>query len=318
MARILLARPMPDSVRAAAAEIAEVEVRESNLPMKPGEMRAALTIYDAVMPTLGDMFTARTFDGLTNPRAKILANFGVGYNHIDVAAARAAGVAVSNTPGAVTDATADIAMTLILMSCRRAGEGERLVRAAQWTGWHPTQMLGLNVTGRTVGIVGMGRIGKAIAKRCHHGFGMQVKFFNRSPVAEPGVPATQVDSLTDLAAGVDILVVAVPGGPETHHLIGPDVLAAMQAHAHLINISRGDVVDEEVLIAALQTGRIAGAGLDVYEFEPQVPPALIALENAVLLPHLGTAALEVREAMGMMALDNIRAVLAGEAAPNAV
>ncbi len=318
MPRIFVARPFPDKVIAALHDLGDLTLRDSNNPLTPAEMVAALTGYDAVMPTLGDGFSAEVFAQVPTPRARILANFGVGYNHIDVAAARAAGVAVSNTPGAVTDATADIAMTLILMSCRRAGEGERLVRAGGWTGWTPTQMLGLHVTGRTIGIVGMGRIGKAIARRCHHGFGMDVRFFNRSPVADPGVPAVQVDSLTGLAGQVDLLVVAVPGGPATHHLIGADVLGAMQPHAHLINIARGDVVAESALIDALQSGQIAGAGLDVYEYEPKVPAALTAMENVTLLPHLGTAALEVREAMGLMAVDNIRAVLAGQAAPNAV
>ncbi|MHC0054517.1 2-hydroxyacid dehydrogenase [Actibacterium sp. D379-3] len=318
MARILITRPLPDSVCEAARAFAEVEVRTSTAPMKPAEMRAALTIFDAVLPTLGDAFTADIFAEVPHPRTRILANFGVGYNHIDVAAARAVGVAVTNTPGAVTDATADIALTLILMSCRRAAEGERLVRAGQWQGWHPTQMLGQHVTGKTVGIIGMGRIGKAIAKRCHFGFGMTVVFFNRSAVDDPGMPATQLASLDAVAQAADVLVVAVPGGPATRHLIEGGVFAAMKPTAHFVNIARGDVVDEAALIAALQDGRIAGAGLDVYEFEPDVPAVLRALENVTLLPHLGTAALEVRQAMGLMAVANIRAALSGETPPNQV
>jgi len=318
MAKILITRPLPEKVVNAAEALGEVEVRQSTQPMKTGEMRGALTVFDAVLPTLGDAFSAEVFDGIGHPRAKVLANFGVGYNHIDVAAAKAAGLAVTNTPGTVTDATADIALTLILMTCRRAGEGERLVRSGRWEGWHPTQMLGAHVTGKVLGIVGMGRIGKAIARRAHHGFGMQVLAFNRSPVAEPGVPMRQVDSLTELAGAADVLVVAVPGGAETHHLIGAEVFAEMKPTAHFVNIARGDVVDEAALIAALRDRRIAGAGLDVYEFEPRVPAALRGMENAVLLPHLGTAALEVREAMGLMAVENIRAVLAGQAPPNAV
>jgi len=233
-----------------------------------------------------------------------------------VDAARAAGVAVSNTPGAVTDATADIAMTLMLMSARRAGEGERLVRAGAWEGWHPTQMLGLHLSGKHVGIVGMGRIGQAIAKRCHYGFDMQVSYFNRS-AKKTDVPATQVADLQTLAGQVDVLVIAVPGGA-TRHLIDAQVLAAMQPHAHLINIARGEVVEQAALIAALQTGQIAGAGLDVYEFEPEVPEALRALDNATLLPHLGTAALEVRTNMGHMAVQNLIAFADGKALPNSV
>lgn len=317
MPKLLITRPMPDSVAAAAHAAFETEIRDKTAPMTASEMRAALALYDAVIPTLGDAFDAGIFDEFDTPRCRILANFGVGYNHIDAEAARAHGVTVTNTPGAVTDATADIAMTLMLMSARRAAEGERLVRAGAWQGWHPTQMLGLHLTGKTVGIVGMGRIGQAIARRCHFGFGMEVVYVNRSP-REVDFPARQLADLAALAAAADVVVIATPGGAETHHLIGADTFAAMKSTAHLVNIARGDVVDEAALIDALQTGRIAGAGLDVYEFEPRVPDALRALENVTLLPHLGTAALEVREAMGRMALDNLRAFFAGNEPPNRV
>lgn len=314
--RLLVTRRLPDRVLAAARARFDVTLRDRTDPLSPGELRAALRDHDLVLPTLGDRFQAEVFADVPQPRARILANFGVGYNHIDVAAARAHGVAVTNTPGAVTDATADIAMTLILMTARRAGEGERLVRAGQWQGWHPVQMLGLHVTGRTVGIIGMGRIGKAIARRCHYGFGMEVVFHNRSPVADPGVPARQVP--LDQALAADIVVVAVPGGAETRHLIKAETLGLMRRDAIFINIARGDIVDEAALVAALRAGQIAGAGLDVYEFEPKVHPGLLALENVVLLPHLGTAALEVREAMGLMALDNLIAFAEGRPLPNPV
>lgn len=316
--RMLITRPMPETVARAAATRFDVTQRESNAACTVEEMTAALRDHDVVLASLGDAFTAAVFAAVPAPRCRLIANFGVGYNHIDVAAARAAGVAVTNTPGAVTDATADIAMTLILMTARRAGEGERLVRAGLWEGWHPTQMLGLHVTGKTVGIVGMGRIGKAIAARCHNGFGMQVRFFNRSPVADPGVPAEQVAGLHDLLAGVDVAVIAVPGGAGTRHLIDAAALATMRPGAILVNIARGEIVEEAALIAALEAGRIAGAGLDVYEFEPKVPEALRRLENAVLLPHLGTSALEVREEMGMMALANAIAHLDEQPLPNPV
>ncbi|WP_300546775.1 D-glycerate dehydrogenase [Roseovarius sp.] len=317
MKRVLLTRPLPDRVVEAARTHFEVELRDDPAPLKLGQMRGALALYDGVLPTLGDMFSAEVFADANNPRCKILANFGVGYNHIDAAAARAAGISLTNTPGAVTDATADIAMTLILMSARRAGEGERMVRAGKWPGWNPTQMLGLHVSGKTVGIIGMGRIGQAIAQRCHFGFGMDVIYYNRSPKAME-FPARQVESLEALAAEADIVVVAVPGGAETHHIVGPPVFEAMKPSGHFINIARGDVVDEAALIAALQVGAFAGAGLDVYEKEPVVPEALKAMENVTLLPHLGTAALEVREAMGLMAVENLRAFFAGETPPNLV
>ena len=317
MKRLFVTRPLPEPVLARARETWDVTVRESNAPLAPDELSASLRDYDAVLPTLGDLYSADVFEAVPAPRCKILANFGVGYNHIDVAAAKAAGIVVTNTPGAVTDATADIALTLMLMSARRAGEGERMLRAGDWSGWHPTQMLGLHMTGKRVGIVGMGRIGQAIARRCHLGFGMEVRYFNRSPKTLP-FEATRVDRLTDLAAQVDVLVAAVPGGAETRHLINAAVFAAMQPHARFINIARGDVVDEAALVAALETGAIGGAGLDVYEQEPHVPDALKAMENVVLLPHLGTAALEVRTGMGMMAVDNLAAFAAGAPLPNLV
>ena len=313
---LLITRRLPERVLDAAGQHFEVTLRDDTRPLSPVELRAALRDFDAVLPTLGDRFDAAVFAAVPRPRARMLANFGVGYNHIDVAVARAAGVMVSNTPGAVTDATADLALTLILMTARRAGEGERLLRAGAWHGWTPVQMLGTHVTGRQVGIIGMGRIGQAIARRCHFGFGMEVVFSNRSVVANLDFPARQVALHAALAA--DIVVVAVPGGAATHHLIDAAAFAAMRAGAIFVNISRGDVVDEAALIATLQAGRIGGAGLDVYEFEPDVPPALIALENVTLLPHLGTAALEVREAMGLMALANLVALFDGQEPPNRV
>lgn len=316
--KLLITRTLPDRVVTRALTRYDVTLREDLDPLTEAQALAALYDHDAVLATLGDAFTAQVFEQAPAPRCRIVANFGVGYNHINVDAARTAGVVVSNTPGAVTDATADIAMTLLLMTARRAGEGERLVRAGQWTGWQPTQMLGLHVTGKRLGIVGMGRIGKAIARRAHFGFGMQIAFYNRSRIDDPGVPATQVDSLADLMGSCDCVVIAVPGGAGTHHLIDAEALAALQPHAILVNIARGDVVDEAALIACLQQRRIAGAGLDVYEREPEVPEALRALENVVLLPHLGTAALEVREAMGLMALDNLDAFFDGHEVPNRV
>lgn len=315
--RLLIARRLPDAVVSRALGRYEVTLREDEAPLSETGALAALHDFDAIIPTLGDAFTADVFAHAHAPRCRLLANFGVGYNHIAVDAAKAAGVAVTNTPGAVTDATADIAMTLILMAARRAGEGERLVRSGGWTGWQPTQMLGLHVTGKKLGIVGFGRIGQAIARRAHFGFGMQVSFYNRSLVSDPGMPARQVATLAE-AMAQDIVAIAVPGGAGTRHLIDAAALAAMQPHGVVVNISRGDVIEEAALIEALSARRIGAAGLDVYEREPLVPAALKALENAVLLPHLGTAALEVREAMGMMAMDNVDAFFDGRELPNRV
>jgi lactate dehydrogenase-like 2-hydroxyacid dehydrogenase len=312
--KLLITRPLPEAVMQAAGARFDVTARQSTLPLDANELRAALSDYDLVLPTLGDLFTAEVFEA-PKPRARLLANFGVGYNHIDVAAARAAGVVVSNTPGAVTEATADIAMTLLLMTARRAGEGERALRAGHWQGWHPTQFLGAMVSGKTVGIIGMGRIGRAIAKRCHHGFGMQVIFYNRSQT-EAGLTARQVAMPEAMAA--DFVIIAVPGGAANRHLINAAALSLMAPHGILINIARGDVIDEAALVAHLAAGKIAGAGLDVYENEPQVTPALLQMQNVTLLPHLGTAVEQVRRDMGLMALANLIAYQEGSPLPNPV
>ena len=316
MNKVLITRVLPEAVYP-LLEGLEVVRRDITTPLTDDELRAALCDYDGVLCTLGDQFSEAVFADVPKPRCRVLANFGVGYNHIDVAAAQSAGITVTNTPGAVTDATADVAMTLMLMSARRAGEGERLVRAGAWEGWHPTQMLGLHLTGKTVGIVGMGRIGQAIARRCHFGFGMSVQYFGRGP-KELDFDATYVSNLKELAGQVDVMVTAVPGSAQTRHMIDAGVLAAMRPHARLINIARGDVVEEAALIAALQSGQIGGAGLDVYEFEPQVPQALCDLDNVVLLPHLGTSTEEVRVDMGRMAVENLQAFLRGNTPPNKV
>lgn len=307
--KLLVTRPMTESATTALKARFETAFHD-NTPLTQAEAAAALRDFDAIIPTLGDAFTAKAFKG--DLRCRILANFGAGYNHIDVAAAKAAGVAVTNTPDVVTDATADIAMTLILMTMRRASEGERMLRAGQWTGWNPTQLLGGNVTGRTVGIIGMGRIGKAIARRCHLGFGMRVVFHNRSTVSALDVPARQMPGLPEMLQACDVAVVAVPGGAGTRHMISQAELEALGRKSYLINIARGDVVEEAALISALNEGVIAGAGLDVYEREPQIPRALIDAPNATLLPHLGTATDELRTDMAMRALANLVAFVDGE------
>ncbi|RJL01509.1 D-glycerate dehydrogenase [Paracoccus aestuarii] len=313
--RLLVTRPMTDrATRAIAAEF-DATFRD-NTPLTEAGAAAAMRDFDAVMPTLGDAFSAGAFAGPL--RCRLLVNFGAGFNHIDIEAARAAGIAVTNTPDVVTDATADIAVTLMLMTLRRASEGERMLRGGQWTGWNPTQLLGSEMSGRTLGVVGMGRIGQAIARRCHLGFGMRVVFFNRSPVADPGVPARQIADLDAMLEAADVAVIAVPGGAATRGLIGAAQLRALGPAGVLVNIARGDVVDEDALIRALVQGGIAGAGLDVYAREPHVPQALLDAPNATLLPHLGTATDETRTRMGLRALENLRAFAAGRALPDRV
>jgi lactate dehydrogenase-like 2-hydroxyacid dehydrogenase len=244
----------------------------------------------------------------------MLANFGVGFNHIDTAAAKQAGLAVSNTPDVLTEATADIAMTLVLMVSRRTGEGERHVRSGAWTGWRPTHMLGSQVSGKVLGLVGMGRIARAVARRAHHGFGMRVIFhdpYPPSPTEAAALGAEPRNRLDDVLAESDFVSLHCPATPETRHLMNRERLGRMRRSAFLINTARGDVVDEAALVEALSKGTIAGAGLDVFEKEPQVSAPLISMENVVLLPHLGSATRETRVAMGMRALENLRLFFSG-------
>ena len=318
--RILVTRRWPEAVERRLCELFDTTLNTDDHRLSADELRAALRDFDAVLPTVSDRLDASVLS-VDAPRARILANYGVGYSHIDIDAARACGLVVTNTPGVLTDCTADLALTLMLMVARRAGEGEREVRAGQWTGWRPTHLVGTRLSGKTLGIIGMGRIAIAVARRAQHGFGMKVVYFNRSPVAPAqlaGLDATACARIEDVLAQADFVSLHCPGGGANRHLIDAARLAAMQPHAFLINTARGDVVDEAALVDALQHGRIAGAGLDVYENEPQLHPGLLALENVVLLPHLGSATRETREAMGMRVVDNLVAFFAGKRPPDQV
>jgi lactate dehydrogenase-like 2-hydroxyacid dehydrogenase len=314
MLKLLITRPIAQPVLDQAQSLFDVTIHSGG-NMTVAQAGAALAEYDAILPTLGDAFTADAFAG--DIRCKMIGNFGVGYNHIDVEAAARVGIAVSNTPDVLTDATADIALTLLLATARRAGEGERMVRSGAWGGFDVKGLLGTHVTGKTLGVIGMGRIGQAIAARCHCGFNMDVVFHNRSPKITD-VPATQLGSLHEVMSAADFVVVATPGGAGTTKLIDAAAFAAMKPSGIFINISRGEVVDEVALIDVLESRQIAGAGLDVYEKEPHVPDRLKALESCVLLPHLGSATAETRQAMGQMALDNIIAFSEGREPPQKV
>ena len=318
--RILVTRRWPDAVERRLCALFDTTLNADDHRLSADELRAALRDHDAVLPTVSDRLDAGVL-AVEAPRARILANYGVGYSHIDVDAARERGLVVTNTPGVLTDCTADLALTLMLMVARRAGEGERELRAGRWTGWRPTHLVGTRLSGKTLGIIGMGRIGIAVARRAQHGFGMQVVFFNRSPVAAEalaGLQATQLERVEDVLAQADFVSLHCPGGGANRHLIDAARLAVMKPGAFLINTARGDVVDEAALAAALQHGRLAGAGLDVFEAEPQIHPGLLALENVVLLPHLGSATRETREAMGMRVVDNLVAFFDGRRPPDQV
>jgi lactate dehydrogenase-like 2-hydroxyacid dehydrogenase len=311
--RILTTRRWPAAVEAKLAERFDLTLNEGDQPLSPADFRDAFAAFDAILPTVTDKLTGPAFD-IAKPRTRILGNFGVGFSHIDIEAARRHGIVVTNTPDVLSDATADLAMTLMLMAARRAGEGERELRAGQWTGWRPTHLIGTQVTGATLGIIGFGRIGQAVAQRAHHGFGMKVLVQNRSPVAPEVLArygAAQVATVDNLLPQCDFVSLHCPGGAANRHLIDARRLGLMRPDAFLINTARGEVVDEAALAEALLARTIGGAGLDVFEREPAITPALLTAPNAVLLPHLGSATRTTREAMGFRVMDNITAFFEG-------
>lgn len=317
--RVLVTRRWPADVERQLAERFDVTLNGADVPLGQAELAAAMGEYDVLCPTVSDRIDATVIAG--GDRVKLIANYGVGFEHIDIAAAKAKGIAVTNTPGVLTDATADIAMTLLLMAARRAGEGERELRAGKWTGWRPTHLNGSSLKGKVLGLVGFGRIGIATARRAHHGFGMRIAYYGRRE-ALPDV-ARELDAefhpeLDGLLAAADFVSLHLPGGPETQRLIGAEALAAMKPGAYLINTARGGVIDHAALAEALRSRRLAGAGLDVYPAEPQVPEELLGLENVVLLPHLGSATSETRIAMGERALANVIAWAEGRPLPDRI
>jgi len=316
--KVLITRRWPAAVEAALQQRYDLTI--NNAQLSQDEWHAALCEYDAICPCVIDKLGADMLS-IPSPRTKLLANYGVGYNHIDLVAAAGNGISVSNTPDVLTHATADLAMTVMLMLARRAGEGERQLRSGNWHGWYPTHLMGKQVTGATLGIVGMGRIGMAMAKKAHDGFGMNILYHNRKPVNESEVSALHAEYCVDLPSLLsrsDFVALHCPGGKQNYHLINRESLAHMREDAFLINTARGDVVDEVALVEALQQGRLAGAGLDVYEREPEVAAELIAMQNVVLLPHLGSATTATRVAMGMRVLRNLDAFFAGEPLPDRV
>ena len=313
---LYLSRLLPDPVMAIVRErFTLVQNPRDALPL-PSALREGLCQADAAIVTLGDRIDAETIYAAT--RLKILANYAVGYNNVDLAAARQRGLIVTNTPDVLTDATADLTWALLLATARRVVEGDALVRSGRWTGWSPTQLLGADVSGKTLGIIGMGRIGQAVAHRAA-GFRMTVRYHQRHAMAAASRPHEwEFRSLQDILGEADVVTIHAPLTPATHHLIGARELARMRSTAFIINTARGPIVDEGALVDALKTGIIAGAGLDVFEQEPALHPALAQLKQVVLLPHLGSATLYARVQMGLVCLENIQAVLDGHPAPNHV
>ena len=313
---LYVSRLLPDPIMAIVRERFQlVQDPDDTLP-DPSALREGLCQADAAIVTLGDRIDTETIHAAT--RLKVLANYAVGYNNVDLAAARERGLIVTNTPNVLTDATADLTWALILATARRVVEGDALVRSGRWTGWNPTQLLGAEVSGKTLGIIGMGRIGQAVAHRAM-GFRMPVRYHSRQPMTGSSLPHEwEYRSLQDLLREADVVTIHAPLTPATHHLIGVRELAWMRPTAFLINTARGPIVDEAALVDALKTGTIAGAGFDVYEQEPALHPELAQMKQVVLLPHLGSATLNARVQMGLVCLKNIQAVLEGRPAPNLV
>ncbi len=319
--KVIVTRRWPEAVEKKVSELFDATLNTGDTPLTVAELQDALKTADAVLCTVTDKMTAEVL-GVDGKQAKMLGNFGVGFNNIDIEVAKAEGLVVSNTPEILTDCTADIAMTLLLSVARRAGEGERHLRGGQWTGWRPTHMMGTKVTGKKLGIIGMGRIAQAVAKKAHFGFDMKIAYFDPylpdPDAVNKAMDAESRGSIEDVLADSNFVSLHCPATAETRHLMNAERFKAMQASAFLINTARGDVVDEAALVAALKAGDIAGAGLDVYECEPDVTRELTEMENVVLLPHLGSATLETREGMGFRVVTNVEAFFAGKEPPDRV
>ncbi len=318
--KVFITRKWPASIEEKLKARYDVTLNQHDKALSADDFKAALQHFDAVCPTVCFFFPAEVLN-IENKRCKILANFGVGFNHIDIESAKKHQLIITNTPGVLTESTADIAMTLLLMSARRGAEGDRLVRSKQWQGWCPTHMMSSDVTGSTLGLIGFGRIAQAMARKAHHGFGMKIVFFKPSPADQDVIDdlnAIQCESIEQLLKISDFVSLHCPGGDATRHLINKQMLDVMKPEAHLINTARGDVVDTQALIDALKSKQITGAGLDVYENEPNVSEGLLHLDNVSLLPHLGSATIATRTAMGEKVLDNLDAYFTDKPLPDRV
>jgi glyoxylate reductase len=316
---IVVTRRIPEPALELLRAAEEVWVSPHDRPLTTSEMHHAVAGADAVITLLHDKVDGSLLDA-AGPQLRCIANVAVGYDNVDVAAATERGVVVTNTPGVLTDSTADLAMALILMVTRRLGEGERRIRSGEPWSWHMFFMLGSSLAGKTLGVVGLGAIGQATARRAHS-FGMEIVYAGRSRASEQTEAelggATRVP-LMQLLATSDVVTLHTPLTPETRHLIDATALREMRSDAYLVNTARGPIVDEAALAAALRDGKIAGAALDVFEDEPAVHPGLLELDNVVLIPHLGSATIETRTAMAVLAADNALAVLNGEKPPTPV
>lgn len=315
----MVTRKLPDAVETRMRELFDAELNLEDRPMDHAALAAALSRADVLACTITDRIDAALIDG-AGEKLKLIANFGVGVDHIDVAAAHARGITVTNTPGVLTEDTADLTLALILAAARRVVEGANIVQAGEFHGWSPTWLLGRRLGGKRLGIVGMGRIGQAVAKRAR-AFGLSIHYHNRKPVSgrvAEELEATYWESLDQMLARMDVVSVNCPHTPATYHLLSARRLKLMQPHALIVNTARGEIIDEDALAGMLQRKELAGAGLDVYEHEPAVNPKLLKLPNVVLLPHLGSATLEGRMDMGEKVIINIRTWMDGHRPPDRI
>ena len=316
---VVVTRKLPEAVETRMMELFDARLNEDDRPMSAAELTAAVGEAEILVPTVTDRIDSRVVSA-AGDQLKLIASYGAGVDHIDLASARERGIVVTNTPGVLTEDTADMTMALILAVPRRLAEGERLVRSGDWQGWGPTSMLGHRIWGKRLGIIGMGRIGCAVARRAR-GFGLAIHYHNRrrAPEAlEQELEATYWASLDQMLARMDIISVNCPHTPATFHLLSARRLALLQPHAYIVNTSRGEVIDEAALVRLLREGRIAGAGLDVFEHEPAVNPRLMAMENVVLLPHMGSATLEGRLDTGDKVIVSIKSFIDGHTPPDRV
>src|SRR5579872_666384 len=316
---VIVTRKLPDVVETRMMELFDAHLSADDHPMTREELIGAVQQADVLVPTVTDRIDAELI-AAADPRLKLIASFGTGIDHIDLSAARAKGITVTNTPGVLTEDTADMTMALILAATRRLVEGERLVRRGKWQGWGPTLMLGQRLGGKRLGIVGMGRIGQAVAKRAR-GFGLSIHYHNRRRVPDvvaQELEATYWESLDQMLARMDVISVNCPHTPATFHLLSARRLKLLRKHCVIVNTARGEVIDEDALVRLLVNREIAGAGLDVFEHEPAVNPKLLSLDNVTLLPHMGSATLEGRIDMGEKVIINIKTFADGHRPPDRV
>jgi glyoxylate reductase len=317
--QVIVTRRLPDVIETRMMELFDCRLNLDDQPMGQAALLEAVRTAEILVPTVTDRIDAAILSQ-AGPKLRLIASFGTGVDHIDLKTARQRGITVTNTPGVLTEDTADMTMALLLAVPRRLAEGERLVRSGTWTGWSPTGMLGHRIWGKRLGIIGMGRIGQAVARRAR-GFGLSIHYHNRRRVAdevERELEATYWESLDQMLARMDMISVNCPHTPATFHLLSARRLKLMRPDAYIVNTSRGEVIDENALARLLASGELAGAGLDVFEHEPAINPKLLKLDNVLLLPHMGSATIEGRIAMGEKVIINIKTFVDGHAPPDRV